>query len=77
MPLPYSSAKSDPLAELRSKLKSGSLKPAPKTSPATPTAKPAATSQYTNLLLAIAHANGHSQPKMWAQQVTDYLATLK
>lgn len=60
----------DPLAKIRSDLKS-------KSKPAASSQKNAPTSQYTNLLLAIAHANGHAQPTMWAKQVTDYLATLK
>ena len=61
-----STSKTDPLAAVRAKLKGS--KPTSTTS--------STTSSYTNLLIASAHANGHSQPKMWAQNVEAYLATL-
>jgi len=38
-----------------------------------PTTAPCA---WTKLLIAIAHVNGHSEPKVWAKQVTDHLAKL-
>jgi hypothetical protein len=78
----------DPLASLRAKLKSGTAPAASSTtSSATDplasvrkkvqgTSTAPSTSPYTNLLIAIAYTNGHSNPKVWAKQVTDYLAKL-
>jgi hypothetical protein len=63
---PAASSKTDPLASIRAQVKGS--KPT--------SATPSPTSSYTNLLIAIAHANGHSQPQMWAQNVESYLKTL-